>query len=566
MDFVRECLLWLDAAPWRYWTLAWAAFATVALLALMPARSTPPSRWCSPWLFTAGVLLCLCAWRWPTWFYPLDLNPDEAQIVAGALTLERFHVYWKFVDGTSHGPLLEYPLVFASWLGAPFNYVSARVVAVLFQACALLALWRTLRHLTSEHVARAAILPGLAFWSFVSWDDFSHYSSELPGIFLLAAALWMLASAILGSASPGRRRCAVLLCGLLLGLVPYAKLQSAPQAVATAAVAFAALWLRAPTRREALVDSAWLATGGVAPTIGVAVFLWAYGLWGQFWASYILSGIAYAEVAAHPFAQMPGRFFVFSATSPAFAWFFWGGFAFALLHARPGPATPSQRFSHHCAWTLLAVAFFCVLRPGRDVAHYLHLLVIPLTAVTGLALAAAVTPGPVQSTGPLWLRYRVWIWFSVLTLLPQAYDRATSLHRFIGYLREHLEQPRSEAATFILNRTQPGDTMAMWGWEPHLLVETGLPHGTREAHTSSQLTPWSMRHFFTVRYVADMERRRPAWFVDAVGPGAFIYESRPAYAHETVPELARLVATDYDLVGELKNLRIYRRKPAEATP
>lgn len=566
MQLARECLLWLDAAPWRYWMLAWTAFASVAALAVLPAHAAAGSRWRNPWLFAGGVLLCLCAWRWPAWFYPQDLNPDEAQIVAGALTLERFHVYWKFVDGTSHGPLLEYPLVLASWLGAPFNYVSARVVAVLFQTGALLALWRALRRLTGEHVARTAILPGLAFWSFVSWDDFSHYSSELPGIFLLAAALWMLASAALGPDSPGRRRCQLWFCGLLLGLVPYAKLQSAPQAIATAAVAVAAIWLRSSPRREALVDTAWLIAGGLTPTAGLAVFLWVYGLWGQFWASYILSGMAYAEVAAHPLSQMPGRFFVFSATSPAFAWFFWGGLAFALLHARATPSTPATRFSQYVAWGLLAVAFFCVIRPGRDVAHYLHLLVMPLTAVAGLALAVVATSGPAQPAGPPLVRYRVWIWFFVLTLLPQAYDRAASWHRFVGYLREHLEHPRSEAARLILGRAQPGDTMAMWGWEPHLLVETGLPHGTREAHTSSQLTPWSMQHFFTVRYLADMERRQPAWFVDAVGPGAFIYISRTGDAHERAPGLARLVASHYEFVAELKNLRIYRRKPTGNTP
>jgi hypothetical protein len=263
---------------------------------------------------------------------------------------------------------------------------------------------------------------------------------------------------------------------------------------------------------------------------------------------------------------MPGRFFVFSATSPAFAWFFWGGLAFALLHARATSSMPAIRFSHYAAWGLLAAAFFCVIRPGRDVAHYLHLLVVPLTAVAGVVLASAVTTGPAQPAAAPGVRFRVWIWFLVLTLLPQVYDRATSWHRFVGYLREHLAQPRSEAARLILDRAQPGDTMAMWGWEPHLLVETGLPHGTREAHTSSQLTPWSMQHFFTVRYLADMERRQPAWFVDAVGRGAFVYENRPAYAHETVPELSHHVARHYHLVAELKNLRIYRRNPTGEAP
>jgi hypothetical protein len=69
-----------------------------------------------------------------------------------------------------------------------------------------------------------------------------------------------------------------------------------------------------------------------------------------------------------------------------------------------------------------------------------------------------------------------------------------------------------------------------------------------------------MTHFFVERYVADMQRWRPVWFVDAVGPGAFIFADRTTMGHESISALRELVAHDYDFMTEIGNKRIYRRK------
>ena len=56
-------------------------------------------------------------------------NPDEPQMIAGAITLERFPVYWEYVDGTTHGPLANVPLLIGNALGLPLDYAGARFVA-----------------------------------------------------------------------------------------------------------------------------------------------------------------------------------------------------------------------------------------------------------------------------------------------------------------------------------------------------------------------------------------------------------------------------------------------------
>jgi hypothetical protein len=132
-------------------------------------------------------------------------------------------------------------------------------------------------------------------------------------------------------------------------------------------------------------------------------------------------------------------------------------------------------------------------------------------------------------------------------------------NRFAGFAHEYRAEAPSDAALFLRRHARPGDTVAMWGWESHLLVEAGLAHGTREAHTANQIMIWPLRPYYVTRYLWDMERREPDWFVDVVGEGSFAFVDRAREAHETVPALRELVATRYELVGEFKNKRVYRR-------
>jgi len=564
MNTIMSALLWLDAEPARYWTVAWLAFALVAALAWAPAETSPaaPRWWTRPWLFALAVPLALAAWRWPVWFCPHELNPDEAQTIAGAITLTHFPVYWKYVDGTTHGPVCEYLLLAAHAFGAPLNYFTARVVACLLQAGALLAAWRTLRLFAPERVARAGILPALAFWAFVSWEDFVHYSTELPGIALLALATWAAAAIWRTPAWSSRHFATAFAAGLALGLVPFAKLQSVPQGLALAGLLPLVLWrgrndLAASARRRLV---ALFVAGGLLPAAATAVFVTVFGLWTHFWASYILNALDYVKVTGVTLGAMPGKFFNFAATEPAFSWYLWGSLAFALVYARTPVPAPPLRWVRTTAGVLAAVAYYSVLGPAREVAHYLHLLVIPLALVTGSAVAvAAATPEP---AAPARRRFLPWAFLAALAILPQIGQRAVSWHPHAGQVAGYRTEPPSAAARFLIAHARPGDTLAMWGWEPHLFVETQLPHGTREAHTASQMLVWSLQPYFLNRYLWDLERRQPAWFVDAVGPGAFGYADRATHGHETVPELRQLIATRYELVAELDAKRIYHRKDA----
>lgn len=561
MESLLPLLRWLDALPARNETLAWLAFGVVVLLAVAPAA--PPrlalARLGRPhWLFAAAVVAALVAFRWPIWFHAGELNPDESQMLAGAITLRDHPVFWKYVDGTTHGPVNVYFLLLLATLGLPLDYETARIGATLLQAGSLLAAWGFLRRVAGEATARVGVLPGVAFWCFVTWEDYTHYSTELAPVALISIALWLVAPLLAQEPLRPSVTWRAALAGFALGAVPYAKLQLVPLGMAVGLAALVRAWTRrgeAPGRSVA----AALAGGALAPSVIVGGFLAIFGLTAQFRISYLESNLGYVESKPTGSMDMAADFFVLIAQGHYFAWFFILTVAYSLWQGRQAwtEAGPAERFVLGLAWVLLAVGFWSVITPGRMLAHYLQLLVIPVTLLGGLHFAL---PAGRSGRGPRHLAMALLVFLAV-TVAPQAWRRSTAWNLYAGRLAENLQARPLPASEWLLREARPGDRLAMWGWKAQVFVETGLAQGTREAHSAYQLNPTPLRSFYRDRYLRDMQRRRPEWFVDAVGPGGFGYTRRDLDAHETFPELAALVGRSYTFVGEAGDLRIYRRKP-----
>ena len=101
-------------------------------------------------------------------------------------------------------------------------------------------------------------------------------------------------------------------------------------------------------------------------------------------------------------------------------------------------------------------------------------------------------------------------------------------------------------------------------------MQSGLPQATREAVSERQIRESAQRDtYYRPRYLADLERNQPAFFVDAVGPGAFGFADRQTEAHESFAELRDYVQAHYRLLLDLHRDRIYvraDRMPAATTP
>jgi len=243
------------------------------------------------WLLLGTALLCF---RWPLISLPHELYPDESQLLAGAITLRHDPLFWRSVDGGTAGPLDYYALLPAAFSSPASAYAVTRIIAAGLVWGALVAAGEVLVLLTGRPVARLAAVPALLFAAFTTSPEFVHYSTELVPALLLALAILALARREI---RPTRAN--LWSAALLLGAVPWAKLQAAPLAAGLG------LWLvvrewRAGRRKETAL---LLAAAGL-PTLVVLLALRLTGETENMVVPYILQNLLYAQSGRLPLGNV----------------------------------------------------------------------------------------------------------------------------------------------------------------------------------------------------------------------------------------------------------------------
>ena len=523
------------------------------------AAASPGWKW---WVLAAGTLLCF---RWPLLGVVHQLNPDESQLIAGALTLRHDPVFWRSVDGGTAGPLDFYPLLPAAWADGFASYAVARLIALAVVFGVIAFAGETLALLAGAALARVAVLPALAAAAFTTNPDFAHYSTELMPALLLAAAGYVAVRQVRAPA-PWR----LWLIALLLGGVPWAKLQAAPIA-ALLGVLVAGHEGRAG-RARSLVP---LVAGALLPTL---VCLGGARLTGQLehlYVPYVLTNSAYVGAPHFSWAQVAADQWQ-NALSDAYLGFWLAGAAVILVplglwQVRAASVTARRRAL--IAGILFAAGVFSALAPRRASGHHLQLVPLPLLWLTGTVLALAWPDG--AAPGAARTRRLVASLFLLGGLAPQLAWRAGGVDSYAAMNAAGIRPARRELTALVRFFSTAGEPLAIWGWRCSLYVEAGRPQATRQAQSEAQLNPGPLQPYFLRRYLEDFQAANPPVFADAVGPGNFAFEDR-GRAHECFPPLREWVRARYTQVADLDGTRLYVRNdrlaaanrtlPAPATP
>ena len=565
-------LTWLDSSPAHYWIVAWSSFAICAALALSAFFYNRFGNWRgSSILFIAAMLAAILAFRWPIL---LDnqryADPDESQFIAEAAKLRSDPLFWRSVDGSTHGPLTDWPLVVASFLRGSLDYTAARVVSALMVWIELTCAWLIFRHFYKS-VASVLVLPLLCAHAFTDlWRFVAYCSEHIPNaLFALGCCFLALSWGSSGAGFPRRGR--LFAAGVFFGAIPFAKLQGAP----IAAVGIAAgMWfliadrsLNWHQRRRSLLSFVI----GVATIPGIImVVVLIGGIWSDFFNSYILDNIRYAGANKFPpehtftWSEAPRMLITLGAYAQNFNLFILGLTAFGLGGSLLFPFFAKWRQS----WIIFSavatiVACAAAMAPGRPYLHYLQLIIFPVGLFGGLVAGAVVQDVEFRSLSPLLLRaVRVFgvSGFLICGVIPQVWWRAMESPKLVGRFTETQGAlAQSEVSREILRHGTPGERLAIWGYMPVFWVETGLIEATRDAETSHQIEPNEYRDYYRDRFLQDLLRCQPPVFIDAVGAGNFAYEDRNEFAHETFPELTDYLGNNYHLVGDIEGTRIYVR-------
>jgi hypothetical protein len=513
-----------------------------------------------PWSYWSLLAATLVVGRWTMIRLPYELYPDETQLLAGAFTLRHDPLFWRSVDGGTAGPLDYFALLPAAFFSGPSCYAVTRLIAALLIWGTLVAAGETIARVSGRAAGRLVVLPALAFEAFTTSPEFVHYSSEIVPGFMLALAV--LAS-VRQTQQPSRDN--LWAAALLLGAVPFAKLQAGPIA---AGVGLMLAWgeIRAGRPR----NLGLLVAAALLPTLIIAAVLTVTGQVEHMLIPYFLQNLRYAADGRLPFDRNLGQLAAQSITNGYHALWVAGNTVFCLTAVGIARGIPRAHRHHALAagvFFLLSAAV--VLSPGRPYHHYLNFLTLPLTLLAGVALAALITTRE-QAPAPRWPGIGFPLVLLLLCgLLPPLGLALSSRPDPFEYYNTVVAAPKPahrELIALIKGASQPGEALGLWGWRSSLYVETGLRQANRLAHTEFLLVAGPWHKYYLRRYYEDLEASAPPVFVDTSGPGNFRFTT-PATAHEIFPLLRDWVKDHYQLVGEWDGVRVYvRRDRAPAPP
>ncbi len=483
--------------------------------------------------------------RLPAMLCPFQLNVDEGQMLAQAMRYQHHLTPWRAVDGETGGPLLSWVILLGHEVGLPFNFRALHFLAAVCLAGTLLATFAAAREMVGETAALVAFGAG-AWWLGLAQDeDFIHYSSELVPCLLISGAL----AALVAARRPDRGSGRLLLAGLLLGLVPWAKLQAVPEALALGLWAMAEVGVdgSVPGPRR-LRQAAFLLFGALLPSAIILTWVARAGAWDQFYRSYLVANLSRAETKSWvTYAANSLHLLFHQLGSP---WFQDAALlaivAFCLRGRAAWRALP-KRAAGLAAW-LLAAALLAILSTITQYPHYQQLCLVPL--LLAVACCAQVLVG--DRSAPEGLRLRSGWAILALGLLPLPavyFWRNDGLHN----VREtwHSQQSRAFDEQRMVTSTirqfaGQARSLAIWGWVPYVYVDLGLPPTTRNAGYASMNDGNPSQAFLREAFLRDLRAAAPDMIVDTE---EYVFRGVRRTPPSSFPGLAAYLDENYQLVG-----------------
>lgn len=607
---------------------AWYKYCAVALLvppALAalnylrqseePFRIRTPSWICSRTLLFASIAACFLLCRYPTLLEP-ELNPDEGQFLSSADKLFYDADFFRADDCGTSGPVNIYPLMLPAILGISPDFASSRVIALGTLFLCVWLLYATIRLIARDEIARLAILPAAGIFAAFKNVGLVEYSSEDVPVLLATIGLY---AAVRVLRNPADYRLPFFLLGFASAAVFFAKLQGVPVLATLVVIAIAFVYT---TRSAAGIwKPALLFVAGAAPLpILHAALCLATGVWHDFWMSYIVTNLYYADVQSRFVTDMPQllaylgayddvRVFLFTfvglaaayifqrqrrspvETSTAFLqsavvaaaaisvglFFYVSNFSaissyVALIVVAAAPLYILLRWRElslgkdPVRWFgLLALLFtlasmFSVYEAHRPFPHYLLFLFVPVCTVIAWMLIRQTGNGATpERQRPLAIAFVALL--IVLTVVCQAYLWGTQDDHVFRYAQRTIRAPEGD---FIRSMTAPDGQIAVWGWTVAPYLASGRVPATRDTNMANFFRWPAISAYYRKRFLIDMRNDPPEMFIDAVGAASFAFTDRAIYGFQQFPEIESFISTYYVHFADRFDEHYYLRRDIAA--
>ncbi|WP_207423065.1 hypothetical protein [Desertivirga brevis] len=512
-EVLGSLILGLDSAAHILWRLFSASF--IALLIYIYWQQF---RGCGKWFCSERVFLllsaaCLLLLRFPI-YAASEINPDEAEWIAGAATLLRDPRFWISVDGTTSGPLNIYPLCLIGLLNIPLSYASVRIFLMLALVIPTFYFnYLSLKLFFSRTVAQTVILPFLIFFSLTSHYDLSFYSSEYVSVLLISIVIFLYATY---SKSPSFLLLSA--AGFILGLLPYAKFQSLPIGFILGVFFITNILFEGTLApRKKVLKVLALCFFALIPSVIVLAYLFSFNAYVHFWESYIVNNLIYGgKVSVRDtllglpkiillYSKDTLGYYITAAIIPIVG-------AIVLLKKKHLILNRHIRFllfSH-----LLFLATYYAIGKGWGFPHYQIFVFTPIILINAFYLNIILS----QSNN-VRLSNTVTAFLIILSASMIIPDNAI----VSKILAEKEPGPHDIISKRISNYSKPGDKLLVYGFQDILnsngtyYLQTGMTQATKESHSQRPegfLGSPEQVKYYQKRYLDDIRANKPRAIID----------------------------------------------------
>jgi hypothetical protein len=479
-----------------------------------------------------------------------ELNGDESEWMVGAATLSFDPRFWLSVDGTTSGPLNIFPLCLINLLGFGINHANTRLLNLLLLTIPSIIFFSKAVHIfSSVSVARFCTAIYALFLGLMNHYDFNSYNSEQVSIFILSISCFLTIKYLYNLNYQ-----LIIINGFLLGLLPFAKLQSLPiGAVLGVGMLFAALIKYRYT--HVLV----LCIATITPTLIILIYVFKIGIFNDFYQSYIANNLLYGGSSwKYIFLGLLGMIFIHTKIAVPFYFTTLLMILIGLLFIQKPFKKQSQTQFIIGAIALLScfAAYYAIGKPNTGFPHYQLFMIFPLMLLLTYIAHLVWENKPklkdiffvLSLVSPIWLVYSGNAWLKELSQTGKA--------------------KLSPVAEFINNIAKPNDRLVVMGsfdykgWNHNkLYIETEMIQGTRESHTQRQegIIGFEQQSYYLERFVKDIDSNKPTIIADIYGDSCY---------HSAFPVFDKMLIENYSCVGIVNmpnpkkdfNIRVYKIK------
>ena len=503
--------------------------------------------------FVAFIVLFILMARIPLAVFAIQ-NPDEPLWVAAAKTLSQDPRIFVSADTGTGGPLVPLALLPLKWIGLSIDSGSVKIMAGGMFCFSVVCLFLATSKIAGSAISRLTVLPLVVAISVMRSPDMIAYNSEYLSIALLSLGLFLLANIYKSDVT--RNHLNLILLGVVLGLVPFAKLQAVPIALFIGLSAIIVIYKRKSWKRLFI-----LVISGLMPTLLILSVVWMYGGIGDFWISYVKGNLLYATSEQPGFSQRMVILFDILFAPVELKYFLnflftiilFGVFLVISLWNRISWKSKMQILF---AVVLFGISVYCVILPSRSFGHYILLLILPLTVLQIVIIQTLCFALFKNFNGKASHKHMLKLVLATIFLC------TTSVYYFknnITHQAVYLENankyyngyaPVGELAAVLNHYYSPGARIATWEYEPEVFEGNDYLMGTRfSAFTAPQ---GQLYQYYIDTYLRDLQVNKPRLFIESF--------YRTSNRFENVSEVKKHIDEHYILDVEMASNNIYVRK------